>query len=306
MTVIFERLSKIFNALTPNTVNKSPRALYFEHGKFGILKTARPLDIALMNRDQAQAEALLAKGANPNLCTHFSGPALNEAVKTGQLPLVKLIIEHGGDINGVNTANATALHTAISELRHRPEQKEILEYLLAQNPRLDIKSSCNDTPLEWARQLEDAQGERLLAKAAGIDTLDRLKPFLQTDGSYLFNANLERTQTQIKVSVPDFLEMEYYIEIQNNKIDLEHVEKGALLRASELFGLDDAKVGYRGNATDGYKMELVPAGIWRAKEAQLAESQRLFDDLLQNGLPTGQEVQPMKPISFKPKANPSV
>ena len=304
MTVTFDRLSKIFNALTPNTVNKSPRLLFFEHGWFGVAKLPRPLDEAIRDRDHAEVERLLAKGANPNLSSHFSGPALKEAVTTGDLSLVKLIVEKGGDINGVNTANATALHAAISDLRGRPEQQEVMEYLLSQNPRLDIKSSAGDTPLEWARQLGDEKGERILAKASGTDTLDELKPFLQADGSYQFKATMKREPNYIKIVVPDFRNAEFYADIKDEKVSLYNPTRLALQKATDLFGLADAKIAYRGNAKDGFKMNLVPASVWRAQEAQLAESQRLFDDLLQSGLPTAEDVQPLKPISFKPKANP--
>jgi ankyrin repeat protein len=249
MTVIFERLSKVFNALIPNTVNKSPRMIFFEHGKFGIAKTARPLDEALRAHDHAEVERLLKKGANPNLRTHFTGPALNEAVRTGDLALVKTVIEHGGDINGVNMADTCALHMAVSELRDLPQQKDILEYLLSLNPRLDIKNSCHATPLEWAKQLGDEEGERVLAKAAGVDPLVELKPFLQKDGSYLFDAKVELLETNsLRIDVPSFRKFYTYVKVKDNDVELEPVAKAIAGTASTVFGLEDAKIGYRGNA----------------------------------------------------------
>ena len=303
----FYRLSRIFNALIPNTVNKSPRVLFFERGKFGILKTARPLDEALRAHDHALVEELLKKGANPNLCTHFTGPALNEAVRTGDLALVKTIVEHGADINGVNTANTCALHQAVSELRSSPSQKDILEYLLSRNPRLDIKNSCDMTPLEWARQLDNAECERILGKASGIDPLAELKPFLQQDGSYLFDATMERMPTNsIKIDVPSFRKLYFYARIEDGEINLKPLGEEIAKKAATIFGLEDAKIGYRGNAADGYKLEIVPAGVWRAQAEQEAEAKRVFDDILHNGIPTAQDVQPLKPITFKPKANPPI
>jgi hypothetical protein len=306
MTAEIPLLSKIFNALIPNTVNKSPRAIVFEHGRPVILKGPRPLDVALQNHDKAEAERLLKKGANPNLCSHFSGPALNEAVKTGDIALVKLIVENGGNVNGVNTANTTALHTAISELRHVrvAEQKEIMEYLLEKGARLDTKNSCDMTPLEWAKQLGDAQSESILAKASGVDLLDELKPFLQQDGSYQFNVTLERMPKSIKIDVPDFRDFYFYANIDDGKIDLKPVGAQISRKVSEVFGLDDARIGYRGDADNGYKMEIIPAGVWRAQEEREAEAQRIFDNLLAKGIPTAGDVQAMKPISFKPKTNP--
>ena len=148
MTIIFEKLSRAFNKLRPDTVNKSPWLLTTE----GIATLPRPLDLAIRARDHASVQKLLDLGAKPNLNTHFSGPALNEAVRIQDLSMVQRVVRGGGDVDGANKAGSTPLHEAAA-LYDRHAAVLIAEFLLGKGARLDLKNDMGFTPAEWAREL---------------------------------------------------------------------------------------------------------------------------------------------------------
>lgn len=168
MAVYFERLSKIFNALRGQDVNKSPVLFYaFDHGAFnaGYVTQPRILDLAIRARNHADVQRLLGLGANPNLNTHFSGPAVNEAVRTGDLSMVGRIVRGGGDVNTVNKAGSMSLHEAVA-LYDNVASLAIIDYLLEKGARLDMKNSMDCTPAEWARQLGKQEALARLETAA--------------------------------------------------------------------------------------------------------------------------------------------
>lgn len=74
---------------------------------------------------------------------------LNRAVNSGNLEIVKLLIENGADINdrrGIYGESETAMHMAVED-----EKKEILEYLLEKGADTNIINSRNQTPLQLTK-----------------------------------------------------------------------------------------------------------------------------------------------------------
>jgi ankyrin repeat protein len=89
---------------------------------------------------------LLASGADPNAscgkCDYF---ALNRAVSAGRLDVVRLLIQHKADINGLDDDDETALIHASGLLRH-----EIVQFLLEKGADVGAKTLGKATALHRA------------------------------------------------------------------------------------------------------------------------------------------------------------
>jgi len=308
--ITYDRLSAVFNKLRPKGVNTAPLLFYSEKGTpFGALKLARPLDIAVVKSDLAEAERLLDKGANPNLNNHFGGPPVRDAAKKANLDMVKLLVSRGADVNGRDTAGGTALHASISEMYsfNTQQQLAVIEYLLDKGARTDLKNSCDMTPLEWARQLEKPEAERALATAMGVDTLTELKPVRQPDGTYLFDIKFEDAHTSVKAIIPGLRDAYNYVQKGPEGLDGQWIVKAAEMKLGA-FALGTAQLSLTqgGKPVTGpldpaksYQLLLVPEHIWKQREAAAAAEKAAFDDKLGKGLPTDGAVKGLKPISFK-------
>ncbi|MEZ0262636.1 MAG: ankyrin repeat domain-containing protein [Alphaproteobacteria bacterium] len=312
--IVYFRLSAVFNKLTPKGVNTAPLLFYSGDGKiFGAMKCARPLDVAIGSRDIKAVEALLDKGANPNLVAAASGPAIKEAARIGNPDMVKLVHKRGGDVNGRDSVGGTALHASISECYdfNLKDQLAVVEYLLDNGARTDLKNSCDMTPLEWARQLQRPELERAIASAMGVDTLEELKPSRQQDGTYLLDIKFEDAHTSVKAVIPGLRDAYNYISKGEEGLDGQWIVKAAEMKLGA-FALDDAQLTLTqgGKPVTGpvdpaksYQLLLVPEHIWKQRAQAAADEKAAFDDKLDKGLPTDDKVKGLKPISFKkPKA----
>lgn len=266
---------------------------------------AQALWKAIGRADMPEAERLLAIGANPNLHDAFSGPALAEAVRSGSLDMVKLILAHGGDINGKSRDGNTALHAACFEHRLGSCQRKILEYLLAQNARQDIRNAKGMTPLAQAHAFRLLECERLLSIAAGIEPRDELKPFLQPDGSYRFKVRVNGGYDGQTVSLPDLRQLDSIYSPYGRELDLQPLADKAARIASALFGLPDVKTAF--HQDDGrLQLEITPQPVWRARAERAAKAERAFNDTVGKGLPATDDIRTMKPIRFKTKQGPAL
>jgi Ankyrin repeats (3 copies) len=311
--IVYFRLSEVFNKLMPKGVNTAPLLFYSGDGKiFGAAKCARPLDVAVARNDMKEAEALLDRGANPNLVAAAAGPAIREAAKKGNLAMVKMLHKRGADVNGRDSAGGTALHASISESYgfNNKEQVEVIEYLLDHGARTDLKNSCDMTPLEWARQLQRPELERAIATSMGVDTLDELKPARQMDGTYLLDITFEDAHTSVKAIVPGLRDAYNYIQKGEEGLDGQWIVKAAEAKLGA-FALDAAQLSLTqgGKPVTGpldpaksYQLLLVPEHIWKQREKDAADEKAAFKGKLDAGLPTDDTVKGMKPISFKKPA----
>lgn len=295
--IVYFRLSDIFNKLRPKGVNTAP-LLFYSEGKtiFGAMKCARPLDVAIGSRDIKQVEALLDKGANPNLVSNATGPAIKEAAKTGDLDIVKLVHKRGGDVNGRDSVGGTALHASISEMYdfNSKEQLAVMEYLLDHGARNDFTNSCDMTPLEWARQLQRPEAERLIASHMGVNTLDELKPSRQPDGSYLFDIKFEDAHTSVKAVIPGLRDAYNYINKGETGIDGQWIVKAAEQKLAA-FALDGAELSLMqgGSRVTGPVDPAQPCQLMLVPEHVRKSWGKTA---------TNENVKPLKPISFKKPA----
>lgn len=178
MTIFFVKLSKVFNALRGHDVNKSPVLFYaFDHGELnaGYVTQPRLLDLAIRRGHHQAVGDLLQRGANPNLNTHFSGPAVNEAVRTGDLEMLDIVVKGGGDVNAINKAGAMSLHEAVT-LNDKTVSLQMIDYLLDKGARLDGKNSLDMTPVQWAHQLNRPEAAARLEAVARLETAVGARP----------------------------------------------------------------------------------------------------------------------------------
>jgi ankyrin repeat protein len=133
---------------------------------------ATPLLRAVMGNDMETIEALLAKGANPNIFGMGTTPFLLAAgvnsygrrgggEGTGTPKLLDLMIEHGADVNAqvtgvlsysMRVSRNVSEHEGISALHHavRSERTDLVRYLLDKGARTDLKDWSGRTPLDIA------------------------------------------------------------------------------------------------------------------------------------------------------------
>src|ERR1700738_2968507 len=78
-----------------------------------LLLLSADLRQAVRSGDIASTQAILATGFNPNTRDNLGATALHDAVWTGQLELVRLLLEHGADPNIPHAEGlSTPLHYA--------------------------------------------------------------------------------------------------------------------------------------------------------------------------------------------------
>jgi ankyrin repeat protein len=136
---------------------------------------------AAFSGDTAAMKLLVQHGADPNLPTLAGTTPLMAAAGVGwvvaqtytesvqaRLDAVKLCLELGADINATNSMGLTALLGAANR-----GSNDIIEHLVQQGARLDIKDKEGRTPLRWAEGvfLASVGAER---KPATIALLERL------------------------------------------------------------------------------------------------------------------------------------
>jgi hypothetical protein len=72
-----------------------------------------PLIAAVSHKQRAAAERLLERGADPNYVHHLFGTAIHAAAGGGEVDMLKLLIERGGDVNAKNAHKLTPLHVIL-------------------------------------------------------------------------------------------------------------------------------------------------------------------------------------------------
>ncbi|MEC7702877.1 MAG: ankyrin repeat domain-containing protein [Pseudomonadota bacterium] len=159
-----------YNAITDfqgTGINKAPIKVAIDSDGIHFLKLPRQLDIAVKANDLKKAEELLIAGANPNLTTHFSGPALNDSTEWGaHLDMMKLLVKYKADVNTPNNAGTLPL-TKVIWANGFQGSDEAFEYLLGQgaDPDLIIPiDNQNMSPRDWVEHKKADNLQKILER----------------------------------------------------------------------------------------------------------------------------------------------
>ncbi|CAE8595256.1 unnamed protein product [Polarella glacialis] len=91
----------------------------------------RPLFVAAAFGQEAAVEALLKRGADPNLARADGRTALHEAARRGDLLVVQSLVQAKGDLSLADKGGSQVLHHACAERA----RLDVVEYLLGQGAR---------------------------------------------------------------------------------------------------------------------------------------------------------------------------
>lgn len=129
---------------------------------------------AIKQHDTARVTALLASGADPNapqtewpaLCP--LNAAISELAFGGSLDMVRVLIDHGADVNGWNgPEDVPPLVLAVSD-----EQQKAVELLLTRGADPNVCSSEGDSPLRLCARMGHLSMAGLLLDAGANRTIN--------------------------------------------------------------------------------------------------------------------------------------
>ena len=158
---------------------KSPPQFGYASGRFRVsLIGATPFLLAAMDGNLDVMRALAAAGADPGVGTHEQTTPVMVAAGLGQVPAetrvqerdslaaVRLALELGADVNGVNQIGRTALHGA-AHIR----SDAIVQLLVDHGARINVADERGITPL----MIAEGGGHILLPGLGGGSTADLLR-----------------------------------------------------------------------------------------------------------------------------------
>jgi uncharacterized protein len=129
-----------------------------------------PLHWAVYHVDYELTDALLKKGAKPNIANEFGSTPLAEAVKLNDVKLARMLLDAGANVNAANEDGQTALMLAV-----RNGDPAIVDVLLGSGANVKtIEDWRGQTPLMWAAARSAPEVVKLLI-ARGADVHARAK-----------------------------------------------------------------------------------------------------------------------------------
>lgn len=180
----FERIMKKIGVNTPlNSTNSTPLMVAAKNGHTGIIKRLlkmgakvdlenvhkfTALTYAVQSANSKAAHILLEAGANPNRIDKYGTPILHRILDSRNimrekdvLYMVKKLIDHGADINCVNSKGETLLHQFVDNevfigfVENTTEFYDQIINKLGAKKSLEIKDSKHHTPIWIVRSKID-------------------------------------------------------------------------------------------------------------------------------------------------------
>ena len=131
------------------------------------IERGAPLGLSVAYRNRSAVQALIAAGANVNLRGPGDLPALTDACFSGDIELVRILVEAGADLNkrcevflsGTRgTAEATPLMVAVWE-----GHTGVVRLLMEAGAKVTAKDSSKRTALDWARASRKPAAKQILS-----------------------------------------------------------------------------------------------------------------------------------------------
>jgi ankyrin repeat protein len=134
----------------------------------GRIEPDTPLHEAVANNDHARAIEL-AKDPMLINATVYGDTPLHWAAGTGKYEMMRILLEHGANVNARDKDGATPLHRASQNL-HITAMKILVEEYKAD---INARDANGFTPLHWAAVMPDAQETVKYLINAGADVTAR-------------------------------------------------------------------------------------------------------------------------------------
>ena len=116
--------------------------------------------IASYRGDENMVREILAAGTDKNVRDALGATALHAATYQLNLNVVKLLVDHGFDLNAQDTKNGyTPLHTAVAA-----NNVSVARLLVQYKANKDIRDLNKQTPLEKARREDKQEMVRVLIR----------------------------------------------------------------------------------------------------------------------------------------------
>jgi len=142
--------------------------LLLEHGAEIDARNAEgqtPINSALLKGRTQVAELLLQHGAQLDPTRALHDAAVRQIADRD---VIRFLVEHGGNINGVAENGNTPLHQAVAE-----GNRVIAKFLIAQGADVNAPNGAGKTPLDVALESRDADLVRLLQSQGGVSAASR-------------------------------------------------------------------------------------------------------------------------------------
>lgn len=108
-----------------------------------------PLHVAINRGKLPVAELLLRSGVSPNTENRFGDPMLHNAAHHGVQPMVRLLLDHGAEVNKTSTSTGgTALHVAVGQQHIR-----VVKLLVERGISVDVKNHDGKTARDIALEI---------------------------------------------------------------------------------------------------------------------------------------------------------
>jgi ankyrin repeat protein len=140
-----------------------------------------PLLLAAAHNNLAAAKVLLAHGADAKVKSLGNSSALHLAADKGNPELIRLLLDHGAEVNGQDGEGHTPLILAAASERLHPE---VVRLLLDKGADLRVQGQDGLTAQDWARKKGDTPIAKLLVVSVpnARYALERSLALLQTSG----------------------------------------------------------------------------------------------------------------------------
>ena len=129
-------------------------------GKSEIIMRIKPLHQVTRNEELSKVEIFIKKYPEQiHVKDDYGRIPLYWAARTGNIEIVRLLVENGSDINLKDNDGWAALHTTAYNGR-----EAAAEYLIKKGAELDIRNNDGETPLYWAARRGNTRLVKLLVK----------------------------------------------------------------------------------------------------------------------------------------------